>query len=101
MKTNLNIPFTDMFGNPAKIDGKSSTVGHQIAFMLFNLGEISSRPLTPDEKFRAYTLSVKIANADSEVELSKEDADFIIRAAGSSFAAGAYGQIKELLSKIQ
>lgn len=99
MKVNFNQPFKDPFGNPLiDKDGKTTMINKNLGLALFNLGG-EKCPLPPDQKYMAFTLSVKLANASGEVEISEEEAQFIDLMASKIYMAGPYGNIKLLISK--
>lgn len=101
MKTDFNRPFKDLFGNDVTDkNGKPVMIGRSLGLQLFNLGEMNGKTLTPEEKYMAYTLSVRLANKE-EIELSKEEADFISKVAAQFYTAGAYGNIKDILTQNQ
>lgn len=98
MKANFNRPFTDVFGAPVLSKaGQPEMINRHLGFILFNIGD-DNHPLNAQEKFLAYTLSMKIANAPGEIEISQEEADFIDRVASQAYAAGAYGNIKSIIT---
>lgn len=101
MKANFNQPFCDPFGNPLRDkEGNVQMINRVLGLELFNLGDLDKQPLTQEEKYMAYTLSVKLANSADDIDLTKEEADFIDRVASSVYKAGAYGNIKSILNSI-
>lgn len=98
MKINFNVPYTDPFGNPMLENGKPVVIRKSLGMNLFYVND-KIMPLNPEQKFMAYTLSVKIANAEAEIEVSKEEAELIDKVAGWTLPAGYYGNIKSLLNK--
>lgn len=98
MKVNFNIPFKDVFGNPVLEHGKPLIIGKHLGFHLYNISEIDNQTLSPQEKFETYSLAVKIANADAGLEISKEEAELIEKVASLVFSAGAYANVKLLLT---
>lgn len=99
IKVNFNVPFKDVFGNPVLENGKPLIVGKHLGFNLYNVSEIDGKPLSPEEKFNSYSLAVKIANADKEIELSRDEATLIDKVASQVFSAGAYANVKFLIKK--
>lgn len=97
MKLNFNQPFKDMHGNPHLEGGKPAIIGKHLGFQLYNAND-KLWPMKPEEKYMAYCLSVKIGNAEGEVEISPEEAQLIDRVASRTLTAGAYGNIKDLLN---
>lgn len=99
MKVNFNRPFTDPFGNIlTDKEGKPQMINRVLGLELFNLGDLDKQPLTQAQKYMAYTLSVKLANATEETDLTQEEADFIDNVASLVYKAGAYGCIKQILN---
>lgn len=102
MKINFNQPFKDFLGEAViGKDGKPMMINRVLGLQLFNLSELKGNPLTPDQKYRAYTLSVKLANEPGEIEFSPEEIEFIDQVSSEVYSAGAYGNIKELLTPKQ
>lgn len=100
MKVNFNQPFRDLFGHAIKDrDGKEMIIGRALGLELFNLGDLGKEPLSQEEKYMAYALSVRMANSEGEIEISEAEATFIDRVAANTYKAGAYGNIKELITE--
>lgn len=100
MRVNFKEPFRDLFGEPIKDrEGKELEIGKTLGLELFNLADLNKVPLTQEQKYMAYTLSVKIANADGEVEISEKEAKFIDHVASAVFKAGAYGNVVRVLER--
>lgn len=100
MKVNFNQPIKDPFGNAVTDEfHKPQTIGRILATGLFNAKQLKGMPLTPEQKFLAYNLSTKIANADNEIEITVEDAQFIKNLSADIFMAGVYGNIVNLIEK--
>lgn len=99
MKVNFNQPFLDPFGNPCFEEGasKPTIVSRNFGMILYNVGD-KQIVLTPEEKYLAFKISVKIANAEGEVEISQEEANLIDKIASRIYSAGAYGFIKNLIT---
>lgn len=98
MKVNFNQPFIDLYGEPMTENGKPSLIKKTLGLLLFNLGDQNKPAFTQDEKYMAYTLSIRLANSEDEIEISEEEARFIDQVAAASFRAGAYGNIRKLLT---
>ena len=94
MKVNFKQPFKDMNGIPLP-----TTMADEIGKSLFYLESVGKQPLTADEKYLAYKLCNRIAGADGDVELSTDEAAFILRVCADTLKAGAYGQIRNLIDK--
>lgn len=98
MKVNFNQPYTDPFGNPMLENGKPVVIRKSLGINLFYVND-KILPLNPEQKFLAYTLSVKIANAEEAVELTAEEAELIDKVAAKTLPAGYYGNIKSLITQ--
>ena len=90
MKVNFNQSFKDFKGNEVGV-----MISDEIGKVLFNLSTSNKTPLSADEKYMAYKLCNKVCRDD--IELSAEEAAFILRAVGEFLTAGAYGQIRDLI----
>jgi hypothetical protein len=60
-----------------------------------------STPLSPDEKWSAYKLTVQLANSPSHVNVDGGDIELIKKLASGSLASGIYGQIVAVLEEKQ
>lgn len=94
MKVNLNQAFKDFKGNDILVGGKAALLSEEIGKTLYMYGVESKA--SADEKYMAYKLCNRIMASDI-VELTLDEASFIVRICGERFSAGAYGQIRELL----
>ena len=101
MKVNFNKTFVDCFGNSIteKKDGKDVAIEiwERLAFSLFNISTLGGTPISQDEKYTAYSLSMRIAGNPSEVELSTEEASFLKRVCAEQLSAGAYGIVADIV----
>lgn len=102
MKINFNQPLKSFNGTDVTDENNrpvwASTL---IASILFNSKDISGIPLSPDQKFMAYNLSMKIANSKGTMEVSTEEAAFIKSVAGDKLASGVYGIIRNIIENNQ
>lgn len=99
MQADFNRSFTDPFGNPiADREGRPQMINKILGLELFNLGDLGKEPLSQEQKYMAYTLSLRLANATGPVEISPEEAQFIDQVAARAYKAGAYGNIKSILN---
>lgn len=101
MKVNFKQNFVDCFGNPIteKKSGQEVPleIWERLARSLFNLSVLGGAPVPPDEKYTAYSLSRRIAQNPSKVELSTEEASFLKRVSSELLSAGAYGLICDII----
>lgn len=80
------------------MDGKKDfLVSDRVATILFNLSRIHDKPMTAEEKYQAYKLCTRITMNPSEVELDKEESDFIKEACADALSSGAYGQVVDII----
>ena len=94
MKVNLNQSFKDFKGNEVKVNGQAVLISDEVGKILFNMG--TSGNMSADEKYMAYKLCNKVCQC-GEIDLSAEEAAFIIKACGEQLTAGAYGQVRDLI----
>lgn len=90
-----NKAIRDYNGEEAKLpNGDKQMIKDLVCKCLY----IGNEKLTPDEKYQAYTLCVKIRESIAEIELKAEDISLIKRICGECISgAGGYGQIVDLL----
>lgn len=99
MKVNFNRPFKDPFGNVITDKNlEPKMINKELGLELFNLGSIGNEPLTQEQKYMAYSLSMKLANSDGDIELESKEIEFIDEVAARTYKAGAYGNIKSILN---
>ncbi len=92
MKYNFNKKFKDVNGSEA-----GDMVSVIVAQSLFYHG--ADKPVSRDDKFKAYKLSQKFINSPEDVELSTEEASFVKEVCGDSLTAGGYGQLCDIIEK--
>ena len=92
MKT---VDFSKKFKN-YKGDEIGKPIYEELSMVLFNAG-ISDLPVAAADKFRAYKLSTKLISQNGSIDLNEEDVSFLKKFACDAFAAGAYGQILDLV----
>lgn len=91
MKVNFNQSFKDYKGESLGVN-----ISDEVGKILFNLSTSGQIPLSADEKYMAYKLCNRITSLE-EVELTNEEAAFIVKVCGENFKAGAYGQIVDIM----
>lgn len=88
MKLNFNQSFKDFKGEAIVENGKEKSISEMIATLLF-----SGQGITKNEdKLKAFSLSQRIYNAKSAIEITVEEASMIKKVA-ESLSAGAYSQV--------
>lgn len=97
MKVNFNIPFRDFLGKEVAVSDHLPTIGKSLGFNLFNIPD-KVVSLSAEQKFTAYTLAVKLANAEAEAEITPQEAEVIDMVASKVYFPGYYGQVKQLLN---
>lgn len=93
MRVNFNQSFVDFKGKAIGI-----SIADEVGKILFNVGTSGNTPLNADEKYMAYKLCNRI-NLGDEVEISSEEAAFLVKVCGEYLTAGAYGQVRDLIEK--
>jgi hypothetical protein len=91
MKVDFKRNFKDFRGEETDI-----SIREKVAESLFVAGSSSECRVENKDKYTAYKLSVKIAR-EGIVEITTEEASLIKSVTVNFFAAGAYGQIEELI----
>lgn len=101
MKVNFNRTFKDYRGNDLLVGGRSQCMADIIAQCLFN-GEgirVSGDPAKDSAcKLRAYSLCIRIMQAQGELIIEAEDA-VLIKGAVSGLTPGCYAQVVELIDR--
>ena len=91
MKVNFNVAFIDHNGNEMKESVKETVCQYLFVGQgLKDDGDLASK------KYKAYKLMRRIADAEDEVEIEDTES-LLIKEVCGTLAAGAYGQIIELL----
>ena len=91
MKVNFNQSFKDFKGKAMGL-----TIADEVGKVLFNISTSGNMPLSAEEKYMAYKLCNKMTNGE-EVEVSSEEAAFLVKICGEYLTAGAYGQVRDLI----
>lgn len=95
MKINLNKQFVDCFGKP--VANAANNVAEAVCVALFNASTLNGAPMSPEEKYKAFKLSQRIAANPDGVVLDGADVNLIKAIVGASYSAGAYGCVCDLL----
>lgn len=91
------VDFNRKFKNFKGLESGNETIAEEIAKILYSAG-LPELPVSTDEKYRAYKISTKLISHNGVVELDDEDITFLKSFSNRAFAAGAYGQIMEILN---
>ena len=91
MRVDFNKPFKGYDGQELK-DGN---IAMSVAESLFNYG--SNKPVSREEKFKAYVLCQRIVQNGGVLEITTEEGTLIKVVCGDSLTAGGYGQVCELI----
>lgn len=99
MTVNFNREFIDCFGNgiPGKNPEKVSNMAEELCLTLFNLSTLGGGIVSPDKKYMAYRLSLRISECPDAVELTTEEASFLKEVSAEAYSAGAYGRVADLI----
>lgn len=98
MIRNFKTTIKDYKGQPlTDAQGKEQMMSDLIGAQLFTAG--AKAALSPDDKMRAYKLSVMMQQTPEAVTLTTEDAALIKSIMGDNFVAGVYGQIVEVIEQ--
>lgn len=101
MKVNFDRVFKDCFGNPILEGRKGELVPQEVwrvvAAKLFGLSVLGGSMLSPEKKYMAYELSMRISGNPSETECTTEEASFIKDVCAENLSAGAYGQVVDMI----
>lgn len=101
MKVNFNRTFKDYRGEDLLVGGRSQRMADIIAQCLFN-GEgirTGNDPARDNaRKMRAYSLCMRIMQAQGELAIEAEDA-VLIKDAVSGLTPGCYAQVVELIDR--
>lgn len=95
MKINLNVPMLDMRGNPV-IDANRSPLTLQNVCS-DALGNYADQGMTGTHKLQNFALGMKIAAAESEIELTVEELATIKDVVGKSYSPLVVGRLDELI----
>lgn len=93
MRVDFNCPFKGYDGR--ELTGNN--IAMSVAEALFNYG--MDKPVSREEKFKAYVLFQKIVQSGGVLNLESEDVTLIKEVCGDSLTAGGYGQVYELVER--
>nr|DAJ04724.1 MAG TPA: hypothetical protein [Caudoviricetes sp.] len=91
MKVNLNKQFKDFKGEELK----GESIAYSVAEALFFYGK--DKPVSNDDKFKAYCISQKIIKSNGDIEITAEEACLIKEVCGEALTAGGYGQVYDII----
>jgi len=86
------------YDNKPILDEEKKPITYRSIFITALNAQIKSEELKPEQKFKMFSLSVKIYEAD-EVDLNVEDLVLIKERVGLIFTPIIYGRVNELLEK--
>lgn len=93
MKFNLNVPFKEYSGEPAKNEKKEElTVASLVGKVLFGMKNLEKK-----EMMTAYEIVTKLQTNPKEVELTVDQIYFIEKQMAEVFNVGLYGQLVTIL----
>ena len=75
--------------------GETQMMNDTIGLYLYTAG--NKKPMSQEDKVRAYKLSLQMQEHPDEVELTSEDMTLIKELTNEALVAGAFGQIVEVL----
>ena len=91
-KVDFNVKFKNFKGEYSG----NTTISDELALALFNAG-IPELPIEKENKYRAYNLCTRLISQNGVIELVDEDIDFLKKYCATSFSAGAFGQVLDLI----
>lgn len=77
--------------------GETQMMSDIIGLHLYTAG--GKKPMSQEDKVRAYKMSLQMQEHPKEVELTAEDMTLIKEVTNEALVAGAYGQIVQVLEK--
>lgn len=101
MIVNFKCDYKDCFGNQIMDETAKSETPKQIwrhlALQLFNLSTLGDAPLPAEMKYKAYSLSLRIAASPETVEITTEEGSFLKDVCAVILSSGAYGQVEDII----
>lgn len=96
MIRNLKVAMRRYDGKELKNEkGETQMMSDIIGLHLYTAG--SKKPMSQEDKVRAYKLSLQMQEHPEEVELTAEDMTLIKELTNEALVAGAFGQIVQVL----
>ena len=96
MIRNLKVAMRGYDGKELKNEkGEPQMMSDIIGLHLYTAG--GKKPMSQEDKVRAYKLSLQMQEHPEEVELTAEDMTLIKEVTNEALVAGAYGQIVQVL----
>lgn len=98
MVVNLNKPIVGFDKKPLlKTNGEEIMMKDEVCLHLFNANQLKGVPLSAEEKYKAYSLCMKISENPESVEMMTEDGTLIKGVCYEKMSAGAYGQVVDVI----
>lgn len=95
MEVDFNKTFKNYKGEDATEKEQTITIKDAVCQRLYLSGE----GITPDEKYEAYKLMLRIVPSDGAVEIKDKESVLIKKICDKTLTAGAYGQLVDLLNE--
>lgn len=80
-----------------KKNGEEIQMQDEVCLHLFNANQLKGVPLSDEQKYRAYSLCMRISENPESVEMTTEDGTLIKGICYEKMSAGAYGQVVDAI----
>lgn len=98
MNVNLKKAIVGFDGKPLlKKNGDEILMNDEICMHLYNASQLKGVPLSEEQKYKAYSLCMRISKNPSDVEITTEEGTLIKGICHEKMSAGAYGQVVDVI----
>lgn len=91
----MKVDFNRKFKNYDGVELAGQNIASAVAEALFNYGK--DKPVSREDKFKAYFLCQRIIQNDGNLDITTEEATLVKDVCGECMTAGGYGQVYELI----
>lgn len=98
MKVNFNRPIVGFDRQPLlNKSGETILMNEEVCLHLYNANTMKGVPLSDEQKYKAYSLCMRISGHPESVEISTEEGTLIKSICYEKMSAGAYGQVVDVI----
>lgn len=98
MKVNFNRPIVGFDRKPLqKKSGEEIRMDEEVCLHLYNANTMKGVPLSDEQKYKAYSLCMRISDNPSSIEITTEEGTLIKGICHEKMSAGAYGQVVDAI----
>lgn len=100
MKVNFNRPIVGFDRKPLlKKSGEEIRLNEEVCLHLYNANTMKGVPLSDEQKYKSYSLCMRISEHPESVDISTEEGTLIKGICHEKMSAGAYGQVVDVIEQ--